>query len=461
MIKHVLLMVMLTIVIVNGWADGKSISSSSPQESSANPVPIPPGPFDLQTCFELAVLHSETLGLREEDIRVAQAQYWQAVGTILPKINIITSQQYQNSQGNSSTGGGGAIVTDSTGGLNVTGGGTGTSFFQSRLNVKQPLFSGFREFATSSAFKADVEARKYNKERSLQLLYLDVSDVFYQILMYEGDLKILAEVQSTLEQRIQELDRRVRLGRSRPSELLTAQADLSNTQVAIEQVRGLLGTSRELMSFLTAVPSRALKLKDTQSIPSVDALEAYLTGTGERPDVLATIAEERAAHKRLSATKGERLPTLSLEGNYYLIQDPSLGRDWNVFLTLDLPLFAGGIIEARIREQKALVRASQLNLEQLRRTTDRDIRVAYSNFITSVAQVIRLHEGQKIAEQNYQAQNRDYDLGVVSNLDVIFALRQLSDAKRQLFDAEMETRVNMIRLHIAAGQAPTKKTASQ
>ena len=43
------------------------------------PVPVPPGPFDLQTCFELAVLRSETLGMKEEDIRVAQARYWQAV----------------------------------------------------------------------------------------------------------------------------------------------------------------------------------------------------------------------------------------------------------------------------------------------------------------------------------------------------------------------------------------------
>src|SRR3989344_916908 len=78
------------------------------------PVPVPPGPFDLQPCFELAVLRSETLVMRQEDVRVAQARYWQAVGAVLPKVHLLMSEQYRNNAGGggSSTG----VVDSSSGG---------------------------------------------------------------------------------------------------------------------------------------------------------------------------------------------------------------------------------------------------------------------------------------------------------------------------------------------------------
>ena len=424
------------------------------------PVPVPPGPFDLQTCFELAVLRSETLGMKEEDIRVAQARYWQAVGAVLPKVHLLTSESIRN---RSSAGGFSSGVIDTSAGDNssslVGGGGSRPDSFSSRINVKQPIFSGFREFNLGQAAGAQERASVHDRKRAYQLLYLDVSDVFYQILMYEGDLRILAQTQKTLQERIVELEKRVKLGKSRPGELLMAKADLADAAVAVEKTRGLLGASRELLAFLCGIPADAFHLKDSQLFPSADALEAYLRGSGERPDVLAAIEAERSARKQLSAAKGEHWPTISAEGNYYLKQSPDRGQEWSVFLTCDLPIFEGGIIEAKVSEQRALVRQSQLNLEQLRRTADKDIRTAYNNFIASVAQVLQLKEAVRIAEENHKAQTNDYKLGVVTNLDVLTSVRQLHDTRQKLLDAEMEARDNLIQLHVAAGETPSASGA--
>jgi outer membrane protein len=85
--------------------------------------------------------------------------------------------------------------------------------------VRQPIFSGFREFYNASANKADIKARKLDKERAYQLLYLDVADVFYQILMYERDLKLLREIETSLEKRVSDFNKRVELGKSRSGDL--------------------------------------------------------------------------------------------------------------------------------------------------------------------------------------------------------------------------------------------------
>jgi len=424
------------------------------------PVPVPPGPFDLQTCFELSVLRSETLGMKEEDIRVAQARYWQAVGAVLPKVHALMSESWRSSAGGGGTSG--VVDTSGSGDTQFFGGGGGArkDSFSSRINVKQPIFSGFREFNAGQAASADERARTHDRRRARQLLYLDVADVFYQTLMYEGDLKLLTSVQKTLQERIGELQRWVKLGKSRTGELLMAQADLAGAQVMVEQTKGLLGASKELLAFLTGVPADALKIENKYPFPKSEALEAYLRATGERADVLAAIEAERSARKQLSAAKGEHWPTISAEGNWYLKQSPDRDQQWNVFLTVDMPIFEGGIIEARVRERKALVRQSQLNLEYLRRTAVKEVRTAYNNFIASIAQVLRLKEATRISEMNYKVQAEDYKLGIVTNLDVLQALRQMYNQRQELHDSEMEARINLIRLHVAAGETPATPAAT-
>lgn len=401
------------------------------------PVPPPPGPFNLTTCYELAVLRSETLGLREEDVRVAQARYWQALGGILPQIHSLTEQDLQNKAGFPATSG--------------SGSGAGKDRFTTRIHVAQPLFQGFREFNAAAAARADIETQKQTAKRFRQTLYRDVADVFYQILMFEGDLRVLAEVEEALDQRIVELGKRVRLGKSRSSELLAAQTDLASTRVLVEQARGLLGASRELLAFLTGLKAEMLKLKDTQKAPTAEALEAFLGGAGERPDILAAIEAERSATRQLSVAKGGHWPTIAVEGDYYLKQHPQSPLTWDIALTCDLPLFEGGIIEAQVREQKARLRQSTLSLEQIRRESERDVRTAYNDFIAASAQWLRLEEACKISSQNYDLQQQDYRLGISNNLDVLTALRQMEEARRQRYDAEMQMRTNLIRLHVAAG----------
>ena len=179
---------------------------------------------------------------------------------------------------------------------------------------------------------------------------------------------------------------------------------------------------------------------------------------GVRPDILAAEHLERAAEKDLSAAKGEHWPTISAEGNYFLRQSPDEGHQWNVFLTCDLPIFEGGTIEARVSERKAYVRASELNLSQLRRTTDKDVRTAYHNFTSSVTQVARLKEARIVSDENYLVQSTDFGRGVVSNLEVLDALRQKQQIAQRLHDAEMEAKANFIRLHVTAGESvPEKK----
>ncbi|MDX2227883.1 MAG: TolC family protein [Verrucomicrobiae bacterium] len=414
------------------------------------PLPLPKEGLDLQRCYELSLLRSESIGMSEQDIKVAQARYWQTVASVLPSFHAIgtenlNSKNYYQSGGSFGGAGGESFSRNSQ---------TRTDSFDSKLNMKMPLFSGLRDLNIARAYKAQVEGNKQTYRRILQTLYLNVAESFCQLLVYERDMALLHEIQKTLADRVEDLEKRVRLGKSKQSELLKARTDLAQSKITIENTRGLIAASRELLSFYTGVPSEQLKIRnDLEGLPRIEQQLDYLGQVAERPDILAAIEAERAARAQLSAAKADHWPTIKLEANYELLEYPKRGdREWNAFVTIDVPIFEWGRIEAKVNENKALFIKSQLDLSELKRTATREVRTTFAQFNSSVAELARAREAAETALANYKAQVADYELGVVNNLDVLNALNQLYDIRRNLVSAEIDTHLNLIKLHVAAGE---------
>ena len=220
--------------------------------------------FDLRQCYQLAIERGQTIGLSDAEVAAAQARYWNSVGAFFPQIKFIGTERLQNNR----------FAGGSSSSVSTTG--AHRDQLQTGLNLQAPLFTGFREYYNASANKADLEASKFNRSRTRQLLYLDVADVFYQIRSYEKDLQIQEEIRQALLQREQELQRRIKLGRSRLGELRTSEVERVNTEGSIEQVKGVLAASRELMAFLINFPASEWDLVDHNPLPEPARLE-YLS----------------------------------------------------------------------------------------------------------------------------------------------------------------------------------------
>lgn len=425
--------------------DIKSSKGKSALNGSTTPVPIPLKALNLQTCYELAVLRSETLGMKEEDIRVAEARFWQAVAAVVPNVKFRGSQSYFN-QGSGGFGG-------------ASSGGMGGSFSpgserrDASLNVKVPIFAGFKDLHAARAFRADSEAKKHTRTWAWQQLYLSVAESYYDVAGYTRDEMLLADTVKLMEVQTAEMERRTKLGKSRDSELLATQTELASIRVNLEQTRGLKGASLELLGFLTGLSADQIVLEPvSEDFPSARSMDAYLNGTRERADLRAaekTAESDRAAE---SAAKGEFWPVISAEGNYQLHNDPYVGQDWNAFISVELPLFDGGLVLAKVEERKARARSSQLDFARLQRESVRDTRTAWIRFNSSVAEARRLVEAEARSRANVEAQSSDYQLGIVNQLDVLQARRQWNDIRRQLVLIHGQVRLNLIKLHIAAGE---------
>jgi outer membrane protein len=395
-------------------------------------TPDPEAPYTLIECYALALQQSEVLGIREAEWQSAEARYRRAMGARGPEIQAIGLAQWQD-EGDSDR--------------------RNDEEYHAGARATVPIFTGFRLLREAQARRAEGEAFRLVLERSRQMLYEDVADVFYQALSLERQREVLDQLLAALQERVEELDRRVALGRSRRADLLSAQAQRADTRVTIERILGQRDAALELLAFLTGRPAASLRLEETGALPIPGEVTRYLAHAENRYDIQAAEAFAEARRRDVAAARGERNVQVDLGGAYYVWSDPDDSGDWDVTLRAELPLFDRGGRRAQVAERAGQARASELRLAEVRRSAGRDVRQAYREVISALAQWSALQEALQLTRENYETQRRDYELGRASNLDALVALAQWHNQKREEAVLEMLARAALVHLHVAAGES--------
>ena len=406
----------------------------------------------LYQCFELAEERSsEVLGTREQ-VLAANARYTQAFASVLPTINFVVDQRYRNSIdfGRVPVPGGSSAEDPST----ITGGRGGTvgkNQIEGVLRVSQPIFSGFRDFILVDAAKETIIASEHTAHRAQDVLKTAVASAFYQTLTYISDRATLRRTLDVLHQRVSELQRFRELGKARESEVLAAESELFDTQALLANTEGLLSASRELLAFFVGERGRTESLISTEDSPELAPLDDYLARSLNRSDLLAAEHQLTAQSHIARATSRQRWPAISFEGNGYVFEDPERTRDWDLLFRLNIPLFEGGAIDARRAEEESKSRALLAERDSLRRFVEQEVRSAYAELAASQSEAKVLAQLMQVSQKNFEAQKSDYELGVVTNLEVLSSIRRMHDAERRAKATELAAKLARIKLQFATG----------
>ncbi len=409
-------------------------------------------PLSLEDCYRLALQKSERLQIREQDIKVAEAQYRQALSLIYPNLSLQVEQRVRDNADFGRVQRGPISIED---GDTPSGGRSGTigrTQFDAYVSVEQPIFNGFRDYILSEAALQSAEALRFDLKRNKELLFLDVADVFHQILLNERTLEVFGETDDVLRTRIKDLSEFISLGKSRESEVLAAESDRAELAAARERAKGVLQASREILAFLTGVPAAELKLERNSISPAVSSIDEYLAQAQKRNDIRAAEIRIDANRNSLTATERQRWPDISVGGNGYAIEDPDRNREWELLVRMNVPIFEGGRITAEADQARAELESARLVAQERRRISEREVRTAYSDVVSSQAELQSLGKLREAAEKNYSSQKEDYRFGVVTNLEVLQAIRQTLDAERASIGAELALKTNIVRLNVAAGR---------
>ena len=403
--------------------------TESPPQTRGTPGQAP---LTLAECFGFALKRSETIAIQQEQIAATEGRFLQALGTALPRVSFVSSDKRQDGSGGSAF--------------------TLRNVPDRHFAFTQPLFSGFKEFAAMAGARAERRQRRYLKTRAQHALFVDVADAFYLLIEQRQDLAALETTRKTLEARIGELQERERIGRSRASELASAEVQLRRVEAEMESVRSQETTAAHLLEFLTGLPAIGELADPAQSLLALAPEGEYAAKADGRSDVRAAAEAWHVAQKEVLVAQAGFWPTVDAEGNYY-VERAGAAADvtWDATLTVDVPIFEGGRNLGAVREARAGAREAKLTFELAQREAVLDIRDTYAKLQAELTRRAALQRAVEAAEENYRLQAEDYRRSLVNNLDVLQALETLQDSRRGVIESTYEVKRLYEQLRAATG----------
>ena len=279
---------------------------------------------------------------------------------------------------------------------------------------------------------------------------------------------------------LEALRNRARLDASRANlELATALADLAENQkeagigTSIEVTRAQVQVSNEQQLVLGAEQQyrqsllRLLKLIGIQldvnliltdnltntPVQVADMSEALVIALRSRSDLQASQKREEQADLDYRASRSDRIPSLSGFAGY-----GTIGSDidraiptWNLGVSLELPVFDGGRVDARRAQLLSKLRRERIERQDLRRQVELEVRLAFAGLNLAREQITVAEEGLQLAQQELEQARRRYQAGITSSLEVTDAQTRLERARENQITALFNYNLERINLGEAMG----------
>ena len=392
---------------------------------------------DFKKAFDSALQNTEFAKISQNEAAQAAERVKQANGAILPSLALNASYTRQQD-------------VNATGGL--------SSSFQRpdqhsiRVTATQPLFRGLREFAALRAAGNAEESAKALTDNARLLLFSAVGEAYYNVASAEQDLKNLHTLFDLSRKQVKELEGRVKIGRSRKADLFTAESQAAAVQAQIQAADAIVQQTRDNFAYSTGL-NRLTPIDSQTGLPSrLVPIDQYLARIEIRPDIRSRQELLRIAEENVSIARGQHLPSLDFSGNYYLNRTGILEPvKWDIGFNLSFPIFSGGVTSSQVREASLRSQEEELVLSRARRLASRDIHSAYELVENGIQQIKYLEVAVETTERTFRAQNADFRLGLVPNLDVIQSLNASADAKRTLDRTQFQAQIAWINLQAAVG----------
>jgi outer membrane protein len=252
---------------------------------------------------------------------------------------------------------------------------------------------------------------------------------------------------------------------------VSAAIDVTRARTQLVAAQGLLIVARNELDRGRIALARALGLDPAIPLELTDTLAATLgaadvplereaavtAALAGRPDLRAEVARAAAARRTGSAIRAERLPRLDLAGDYGVsgVRVPTALATRQIALQVTVPILDGFRREARVAEQDAVVRESQVRERDLRQQIAADVDAALLDLRSAAAQGAVAADRLRLAGEELAQARERFRAGVAGNIEVIDAQSNLIRARDTDIDARFAAASARVSLARAVGVAST------
>ncbi|MEO8575194.1 MAG: TolC family protein [Gemmatimonadales bacterium] len=422
---------------------------SCPAALSAQALDTVATPVTLTEAIQLAQRNSLSSIQARGNVRTSSAAVKQSYAAFLPTLSVSAGRQQQSGD-----------RFDTQGNL-VPFTGSPTNY-STGLQSSLQLFDGGRRFFDVKKSKADEDAAEFGETASRFNIALQVKQQYYNILAAR-ESQSAAEAQ--MEQATQQLrasSLRLRAGAATLSDSLRSAVALGNARLAMLTAQNNLQLANATLTRLVASP-RTLTATASDTIDArvvIPRLEDLVPLVDQAPAIEQADAQLASAHAGVRSAKTAFLPTVNMNFNrsgsgldpQFGIGDKRYAYNQNLSFSLNFPLLNGLSREVNVARAIVSEDVAAASLRDAKYLARQTLVQSLGQMRTAQEQVAIQIQSVAAAQEDLRVQQRRYELGATTLLDLLTSQTQLDNARTALIRARYDYRVAKAQLEALIGR---------
>ncbi len=372
---------------------------------------------------------------------------------LLPSVDVNAGFNYQNQ--NTYQEFAGNFGTNDVRGAQTYGG-------NGAIQVSYILFKGFHNRHQYHLLKNNVSTASLREQLQIEATFMNVYNVYYNIIALERALKTAGESVATSKLRLDRVKRQLEFGQATTIQVLNAQVDLNSDEASYQSTLKSLKQSKLNLSFLMGDSSytdfqtdtiisgmdkeQLLKLK---SAISNDNLELKLNNSQYYNYSYELKKAKSALFPTLSANASYGVSTNQAEAGVLLVQNTA---GFTGGLTLSFNLFNGKRSQNAIDNNILALHSNQLEKEQLMSRLSTDFEAAFLDYDYSALLLEQQQSSVQLAHDAMELAKTRLELGQINNLEYRETQTNLLHAEQQLIQQAYNLKIAELKLLQISGQ---------
>jgi len=400
---------------------------------------LPANADTLTDAMEDAMLSNPTLAAQRQRLNATREALPQAWAEALPQLSISGSASASDRDSDNPL-----LEGDREEGWSASAG------------ASQLLFAGGRVLASTRAARATIAGAVADYELATQTLLLQVTSAYADVRQAQAIVAAREITVSNLTRLLEYAQAQFDAGVVTRTDVAQSQARLAQARTLLVQAQGTLAAATQAYLRLVGSPPSALEAPPPALGLPTDLQSALDEAARFSPVLISAQADTVLADAQVDLADSAGRPRVTLEAGQ------SIGADFNddlsesttdsVGLRVSVPLFQGGAIRSRGRQQRALRAATNLDLAATQRAVQEQVTNAWTGLASARAAVESAREQVSASELAYEGVRLEQETGLRSTVEVLDQEQDLLTARIALAQAERNLVVAERQLLAAVGR---------
>ena len=325
------------------------------------------------------------------------------------------------------------------------------------VTLSQPIFEGFQNLNAIRQAKATVQAGRESLRAVEQTALLNAVTAYVDVVRDQAVVRLRDSNVEVLTEQLRQTKDRFNVGEVTRTDVAQAEARRSDAITQLYAAQANLKTSRATYEQVIGHPPSNLVQPPSIAHLLPSQLEDAMTlGDGENPFILAAVYEEEASLYNVNQIMGELLPQVTLDADY--TQRFGLSRTLNeqqiftVMGRVNVPLYQGGGVAARIRQAKETTNQLKKEVEDARLRIHAEVISNWGLLQSTASQITSSQDALEANRIALEGVREEEKVGQRTTLDVFNAELEYLGSQIQLVTAKRDRVVAEYSVYAAVGR---------